>query len=250
MTINSEPNRPDRWRSPEFANSWSAANQTMLTEQSIRKRLVSALPFQPGDTIRVLDVGTGDGALGLEVLTAYPKAQLVCHDYSEAMLAHARLQLAQFSPSVSFVKSDLKYPEWTHVIEGSFDAVVSSIAIHNVAEQSVDSGSDRIPAIYAEIFSLLKPGGCFFNFEFVSPPGLVTEGIYLKKLIDDYQARPKVEIRGERSSQEFEAVMLRHLRHVHTPLSDQLNWLRQAQFDEADCLWKDTQTAIIVGFRR
>jgi ubiquinone/menaquinone biosynthesis C-methylase UbiE len=248
MTINSETNRPDRWRSPEFANSWFATNQTRLTEQSIRKRLVSALPFQPGAIIRVLDVGTGDGALGLEVLSAYPKAQLVCHDYSEAMLVHARQQLAKLSPSVSFVTSDLKDPEWTHVIEGSFDAVVSSIAIHNVAEQS-DSGSDRIRAIYAEIFSLLKEGGCFFNFEFVSPPGPVTEGIYLKKLIDDYQSRPKVERRTERNSEEFKTATLRHLRHVHTPLLDQLNWLRQAQFDEVDCFWKDMQTAIIVGFR-
>ncbi len=137
----------------------------------------------------------------------------------------------KFSPSVSFVNSDLKDPEWTHVIEGSFDAVVSSIAIHNVSEQSVDSGPDRIRTIYAEIFNLLKPGGCFFNFDFVFPPGPVTEGIYLKKLVDNYQARPKVEINVERSSQELEAITLRHLRHAYTPLLDQLGWLRKAQFD-------------------
>ncbi len=177
MTINSESHRPDQWRSPECADSWAASQARRTGLQALHKRLVSAFPFQPGDIIRVLDVGTGDGALGLEVLTAYPKAQLVCHDYSEPMLARARQRLAQFSPSVSFVNSDLKDPEWTHVIEGSFDAVVSSIAIHNVAEQSVDSGPDRIRTIYAEIFNLLKPGGCLFNFEFVSPPGPVTEGI-------------------------------------------------------------------------
>jgi ubiquinone/menaquinone biosynthesis C-methylase UbiE len=62
----------------------------------------------------------------------YPNAQLVCHDHSEAMLTHARQKLAQFSPSVSFVNSDLKDPKWIHVILGSFDAVVSSIAIHNI----------------------------------------------------------------------------------------------------------------------
>ena len=210
MTTNSESYPPNRWLSPEFADSWLAVNRNEVRDQSIRKRLVLTLPFQPEDNIRVLDVGTGDGALALEVLTVYRKAQLVCHDYSEAMLVHARQQLAKLSPSVSFVTSDLKDPEWTHVIEGSFDAVVSSIAIHNVAEQS-DSGSDRIRAIYAEIFSLLKEGGCFFNFEFVSPPGPVTEGIYLKKLIDDYQSRPKVERRTERNSEEFKTADVRQL---------------------------------------
>jgi tRNA (cmo5U34)-methyltransferase len=165
------------------------------------------------------------------------------------MLSNARQKLAQFAPSVSFVNSDLKYPEWTNVIAGKFDAVISSIAIHNVTEQSGNSGSDRIRAIYVEIFSLLKPGGCLFNFEFVSPPGPVTEAIYLKKQLDEYQARPKVEIPAESSSKELKAAMCRHLRHPRASLLDQLDWLRQAQFEEVDCLWKDTQRTIIVGFR-
>lgn len=168
---------------------------------------------------------------------------------SEAMLARARQQLAQFSPSVSFVNSDLKDPEWTHVIEGIFDAVVSSIAIHNIAEQSIGKGSNRILSIYTKIFGLLKSGGCFFNFEFVSPPGPVTERIYLKKQLDDYQTRPRVEIHAESSSQEVEATMRRHLRHPHASLLEQLHWLKLAKFDEVDCLWKDTQSAIIMGFK-
>jgi len=249
MTTNSESYPPNRWLSPEFADSWLAVNRNEVRDQSIRKRLVLTLPFQPGDNIRVLDVGTGDGALALEVLTVYRKAQLVCHDYSEAMLSNARQKLSQFSPSVSFIDSDLKYPEWTNVIEGKFDAVISSIAIHNVIEQSGNRGPDRIQAIYAEIFSLLKPGGCFFNFEFVSPPGPVTEAIYLKKQLDEYKARPKMEIPIDISSKELEAAMCRHLRHPRASLLDQLDWLRQAQFKEVDCLWKDTQSTIIVGFR-
>jgi len=253
MTINSDAERPDGWRSPERADSWVAGQTRRTGLQALHKRLVSALPFQPGDIIRMLDVGTGDGALGFEVLTAYPKAQLVCHDYSDPMLNHARQRLAQFSPSVSFVNSDLKDPEWTHVIEGSFDAVVSSIAIHNVSEQLVDHGPDRIRTIYTEIFSLLKHGGCFFNFEFVSPPGFVTEGMYLKQLVDAKDSIVATDFRyigqRKRSPQELEAAILKHLRHAHTPLLDQLDWLRQAQFDEVDCLWKDTQNAIIVGIK-
>ena len=53
---------------------------------------------------------------------------------------------------------------WSRAIPGSFDAIVSSIAIHNV----------RVPAtieeIYKEVFQLLKPGGCFLNVDLVFVP--------------------------------------------------------------------------------
>ncbi len=248
MTINSGYNRPDQWQSPEHVDSWLANRAKAMKLQDARRRLVSLLPFQPGDVIRVLDIGTGDGSLGLEVLTAYPQAQLVCHDYSETMLARARQRLAQFKPLVSFVKSDLKDPEWTNVIEGHFNAVVSSIAIHNIAE-SMDSGCERIRSVYAEIFGLLKSGGCFLNFEYISPPGTVTEEIYLKRQFDYYQARPKSEARAESSLQEVEARLRAHLRHPKASLFDQLDWLKQAQYDEVDCLWKDIQSTIIGGFK-
>ena len=41
--------------------------------------------------------------------------------------------------------------------------MVSSIAIHNVRSP------DIIRAIYDETFSLVKPGGCFLNFDRMTP---------------------------------------------------------------------------------
>ena len=248
MTINSQPYRPGRWKSPEYADGFLARKDREALRRVHHRRLLSLLPFQPDDIIRVLDVGTGGGPLGLEVLTAYPKAQLVCHDYSETMLAQARQRLAQFAAVVSFVKSDFKDSEWTQIIEGHFDAVVSSIAIHNVAD-SVPCAPDRIKAIYREILDLLKPGGCFLNYEFVAPPGPAAEVPYLKKRLADYQARPNTERRVEQSPEELEALMHIHVYHPPGSLLDQLDWLRQAGFDEVDCFWKDMDGTIIGGFK-
>ncbi|HEY0723162.1 MAG TPA: class I SAM-dependent methyltransferase, partial [Pyrinomonadaceae bacterium] len=54
-------------------------------------------------------------------------------------------------------------PGWSKKLNGPFDAIVSSIAIHNVREHAT------IRSIYAESFDLLKPGGCFLNLDRMRP---------------------------------------------------------------------------------
>jgi len=48
-------------------------------------------------------------------------------------------------------------------VDGPFEAAVSSIAIHNVRSH------DTIRSIYGEIFSLVAAGGCFLNFDRMTP---------------------------------------------------------------------------------
>jgi ubiquinone/menaquinone biosynthesis C-methylase UbiE len=96
MTLDSEKFEVNRWHSPEYIEPWMADRTMEEGRRIMQKKLVSLLPFDPEATIRVLDVGTGTGALSLAILGTYPKAQVVCHDFSEAMLAHARKQLVKF----------------------------------------------------------------------------------------------------------------------------------------------------------
>jgi len=53
---------------------------------------------------------------------------------------------------------------WSKHLPGPFEAVVSSIAIHNVVNPKT------IREIYEECFSLVRPGGCFLNFDRPRPP--------------------------------------------------------------------------------
>jgi hypothetical protein len=64
----------------------------------------------------------------------------------------------------NYVLCDFSKRGWSRKLEGHFEAVVSSIAIHNVRSPSV------IRRIYKDVFSLIQPGGCFLNFDRMRPP--------------------------------------------------------------------------------
>lgn len=256
MSLNSRAYEPHQWQTSEYVDSWFANQARQTSYFPWRKRLVASLPFEPGTVIRVLDIGTGNGALSLDILNAYPEARLVCHDFSKTMLERARERLGEHLGRITFVQSDLRDPAWVNVIEGTFDAVVSSIAIHNVAESNQGT-PERIREIYAEIFRLVKPGGCFLNYDITAAPGPMTAKIYHKEYLASGQSRPiadtgivrNLESPGRESNEHSHRIGgQREYSYVRNVL-DQLDWLRQAGFDEVDCFLKDNRNAIFGGFR-
>jgi SAM-dependent methyltransferase len=119
-------------------------------------RMVRALGLR-GDE-RVLDVGCGRGMLLIEVARALPRGK-VCgvdiwstRDQSgnarEATLAN--VAAARMSATVAIDTGDMRQ---LPCADASFDAVVSSIASHNLA-----NAADRVQAV-REIARVLAPGG-------------------------------------------------------------------------------------------
>ena len=132
------------------------------------------------------------------------------------MLSELETQFAT-EPRVSVVAHDLNddLPDLA-----SFDAVVSSFAIHHLPHE-------RKRSLYAEIFDLLTPQGIFCNLEHVASPTLELHHQFLDKL-----AIPAAE---EDPSNKL------------LDLEIQLAWLREIGFTNVDCLWKWRELALIVG---
>ena len=255
MTFDAKSFEISRWHSAEYVDYWMAHRERAENRRLLRRKLVSLLPFGPEDSIRILDLGAGGGALSREILSSFPEVRIVCQDFSDVMLGHARRHLVKFIDQVTFVRSDLSTPEWSKDISGTFEAVVSSLVMHTVP--------GRVREIYSEVCSLVKPGGCFLSADNLAAPGPMLEKLYLKKRLRAREARIKAKRGIERSLEEIGQEQRKRRQNqdagfperVRNPLRDtltlanQLEWLRQAGFEEVDCLWKDLNHAIIGGFR-
>ena len=128
-TTTSDPHGHHDWHSAEYVDHWISSDVTNDDERrSWLRRVAALLPFPKDQAIRVLDVGAGYALLTREVLDEFPSSTAVLHDFSEPMFEHARERLSDAVDRISFVAGDLRDPDWTDGLEGTFDAVVSSIA--------------------------------------------------------------------------------------------------------------------------
>lgn len=87
----------------------------------VLEKLDACLPA--GKAARVLDLGTGTGAIALSIASERPGTQLVAVDKSADALALARENAASLpvAGNVDFLQSD-----WFENVEGVFDAIVSN----------------------------------------------------------------------------------------------------------------------------
>lgn len=246
------------WHSEAYVHEWIDA-QVDSERRVLLQNLVDLIPFDPDEELRVLDVGGGYGALTRVVLETFPRARVVLHDYSAPMLVEARSRLANYSDSLSYVQTDLMTSAWTRALEGQFQAVVSSIAIHNVRYP------DRIRSIYHEIFPFVAPGGCFLNFDqFSSSGGLVAGAERHAQLMGrrrrlyeqtgewrslaNLEAEVAARRRSRPQSAEGSDVSDRMSSHDPATVTNQLRWLLEAGFSQAECFWRDSRRAIIGGY--
>ena len=170
----------------------------------------------PPTVRRVLDLGSGDGRLLSLVLAARPGADGIAVDFSPHMLEQLRARFGA-NPSVRIVAHDLDQPL---PALGTFDAVVSSFAIHHLTDQ-------RKRALYQEIWTVLEPGGVFCNLEHVLPVSARAHAKFLEAMGIANQDEDPSNI----------------LLDVHT----QLEWLRAIGFEEVDCHWKWRELALLAG---
>jgi SAM-dependent methyltransferase len=152
------------WSSREYVSGWAERqNEREIDRQEIFRLIARTLAVDTNAAISILDLGSGYGALAQFLLEHFPRATAVCQDGSDEMVQLGRQRMEHLRGRFQYVLCDFSKAGWSSDITQEFDAVVSSIAIHNVRSPDV------IRSIYQDSFHLLKNGGCFLNFDRMTP---------------------------------------------------------------------------------
>jgi len=152
------------WSSQEYVNQWAENQDEREVERKEIFRLIArTLSDDSQAALTILDLGAGYGALAQFLLKHFPNARALCQDGSEEMAKLGRQRMEHLRGRFDYVLCDFSKSGWHRKMKGSFDAVVSAIAIHNVRSPEI------IKSIYDETFALLRTGGCFLNFDRMTP---------------------------------------------------------------------------------
>ncbi len=209
---------------PRDVNLWTSAEHALeylRRADTIPHRVegeAALLEFLPPGTQDVLDLGSGGGRLLALARAARPRARLVAMDISPTMLEVLGKRFAG-DDRVRIMAHDFANPLPPL---GRVDCVISSCAIHHVADE-------RKRTLYAEVFDLLEPGGVLCNLEHVSSPTPPLHLEFLRQL----GLSPETEDPSNK------------LLDVET----QLQWLREIGFAEVDCHWKWRELALLAGVK-
>lgn len=203
----------NQWTDEEHSQAYLRRAATIPHRAEGEQALLELVPPSP---TRVLDLGTGGGRLIDLLRSVRPGVPVVGVDFSPTMLEAVRARYAA-DATVEIVEHDL---DRSLPPLGSFDLVVSSFAIHHLDDA-------RKQALYAEVFSLLTPGGVFANLEHVASPTPELHDAFLHHM-------------GTKPEDDDPSNKL-------APVEAQLEWLRAIGFTQVDCFWKWRELALFAG---
>ena len=236
----------DTWGDKGFIENWATKGSWQAPIRDVQTAMaLRMIPHPVEAAIRVLDIGAGYGALAAAVLRDRPNATAVCLDASEAMLKLGPEKNSDLKQRMTFVQKSLESSDWLKSLDGTFDAVISSRALHHF------TANQRRRDIFKEVFNLVRSGGCFINADNVQAATKSLTERY-RRARDEYLDRiVRQSSCGKMTLAEAKAATPSsyHGPHNNGYLEEELAWLREAGFVDVDCFWKLTTTVVYGGFK-
>jgi SAM-dependent methyltransferase len=211
----------DEWAQPERVDEYLRRE---IPHRGLAESMLGAA--LPERVERFADLGCGDGRLLALVRERFPAAVAVGLDSSPAMLARAAERF-EGEDGVELVEADLAEPLCAAVGEassgwsatgGRLDLVVSGLAIHHLEDE-------RKRSLFAEVATLLRPGGVFANLDLVRA------------------ATPELHERFRREIGRSEDDPSDRL----ADLGEQIQWLRATGFAAVECHFKWLELSLVVA---
>jgi len=187
--------------------------------------VAKTLDFEPK---RIFDLGSGTGLLPSFWFKYFPNAEYVLCDIAQEMLEVAKKRFEGI-PNVKYEALDYS----KNLPSGKVDLIISALSIHHLEHEAKKS-------LFKNIRSALSECGVFVNYD-----QFCSENPELNEKIERYW------INGIKNSclpqTEYERWLERKKLDRECSVSQELNWLKEAGFKNADCIYSSGKFAVIVA---
>ncbi len=191
--------------------------------------VLDVIPFEPNQSIQVLDLGAGTGLLTALVAEAFPTASLTLIDISAEMLKRAKERFANQANRFDFQVMDLAQI----TVDYGYDLIISALAIHHLTD-------DDKQHLFQQIYQTLSPNGIFINADQALGPTPKIDNFY-------WQTWRRRVIEMGVSEDVLATAMERMQEDKSSPLEMQLDWLRQVGFKDVHCWYKNYAFVVYSG---
>lgn len=194
--------------------------------------ILNAPPHDRNEPVRALELGAGTGELTAKLLTRFPESTVLAVDHSKQMLAEAQRKLETFGDRATIEQG--AFPDDYPGTAGEYDLVVSSLAVHHLTDAEKRD-------LFEAVHESLAPGGWFINGDVVRFDAPHLEAIS-GDMIENW-VRGKGWEEGDfmdewQASDDYDDP---------STLTDQLIWLREADFEAVTPVWQYYNFAVYGG---
>jgi tRNA (cmo5U34)-methyltransferase len=218
----------------EAAGYDATAVSTMPRYGELHQMLLWGVPYLATRAFTVLELGCGTGTLTERLLGEFPHAQVTAVDLSPRMIELARRKTYRFRRRVTFRVEQLTDLD----LEGPYDAVVSALAIHHLADRAKGT-------LFRRVARWLPPGGYFGNADDHLPEDPVFDSRF-RQIASALQASGAPPPGGSSP----QAVWHAHEAFDHpASLSAEIELLRRAGLTHVDVPWRFFDQAVIWAYR-
>lgn len=243
----------------KYRELWEAQQNALIEKREDRfSFMADFLRYSAGNVKRLLDLGCGPGSLSFRLSHAFPDADIYAVDYDPVLIRIAREN--SNGRRIKFIERDLNSDTWHEdLIAGSFDAVVSTTALHWLPFSNLEK-------VYRVIHSLLRPSGIFLNGDHFHSAYEKTDArrIYdsMRHAIEESNLKESGAMDWEgwwkyvRDSGDFRDELAERDRRYKSgahdqglTLEDHLALLEKAGFNVTDVAWKYLDNCVIMAIK-
>ncbi|MNZ85623.1 ubiquinone/menaquinone biosynthesis methyltransferase [compost metagenome] len=179
---------------------------------------------------RILDLGAGTGLFSAFIRHKYPEASLTLIDLSKEMLKQAQIRFKD-DYNVQYLAADYTTYPYTE----KYDAVISSLSIHHLPHPVKRE-------LFHTVYGLLKGGGVFVNADQAAGSTPAIDQHYME--VWEHTVR-----QSGLAEEALQASIERRKMDINAPVQDQLGWLNEAGFTDADCIYKHYGFAVFAAWK-